>query len=103
MSSMQKTVALESVSTEFGRHALFAGVLVLMGGFWFGAMYSNDDPATVKPSVAATTTAGKVEVPAYYFPVEADGVDTYMGARETDCGGTMSAVPHDYPSGWLRP
>ena len=103
MSSMQESVALEPVSTEFARHALFAGVLVLMGGFWFGAMYSNVDPATVKPSVAATTTAGKVEVPAYYFPVEASGVDTYMGARETDCGGTMSAAPRDYPSGWLRP
>ncbi len=103
MSPMQESVALESVSTEFGLQALFASVLVLLGIFWFGMMHSNDDPATVEPSVAVTITAGKMEVPTYYFPDEADGIDKFVIPRETDCGNTASGVTHDYPSGWLRP
>ena len=99
MSSTQGSLAREIDRSTLGRHALIVGILSLACAFWIGAMDWVDEPLVTSDD-APITTVGELDVPAYYFPVEADTTERYVAARETDCGAT---APRDYPVGWLKP
>lgn len=73
-----------------GRHALIVGILSALSVAWIGA-------------ADRSTRAGDVIVPAYYFPIEADVMETYVAAKKVDCGGAGDDLPLDYPAGWLKP
>lgn len=111
MSVMRASLAYELFRPTFARHAHAIGIVLLLGVLWIGALDMGNEPladsdfvpATATLSATVTTKAGEVDVPAYYFPNEAVGTDRYIGARESDCGATASALPRDYPRGWLKP
>ena len=102
MSSIQGFVALDIDRPTLGRHALIAGTLALACVLWIGAIDDIDVPSVTSEYVPVTT-AGDVDVPGYYFPVEADSTEKYVAVRETDCGGTGGTSAHDFPSGWMKP
>jgi hypothetical protein len=102
MLSTQGSLARGIDLPTLGRHALIVGILSLGCALWIGAMNRIDEPL-VTSDYAPIISVGEVDVPAYYFPAEADTTERYVAARETDCGRTGSTVPHDYPVGWLKP
>lgn len=111
MPFMQMSLAYELFRPTFSRHTQAVGIALLLGVLWVGALVGGNSspvdsdffPVAATPPVTVTTKAGKLDVPAYYFPNEAVGTDRYLGARGDDCGGSASATPPDYPKGWLRP